>query len=114
MPRVQGGELQDTESEEGAFEEGWGGGGEGVMQIVTDEPAVSKQIIAKCFVVIGAMIGVVPLAVFLSVPIYLLGFVLLWSTAMDRSKNLTWAHAPLGLVLLTWIGIIGINKTLGI
>lgn len=71
-----------------------------------------KQTIAQCLLVIGAVVGIVPLAVFVSAPIYALGLWLLWSTPMERSMKWKWTFAPVACVAVIWLLIVGVSKAL--
>ncbi len=73
-----------------------------------------RQTVGKCLIVIGALIGVVPLAVFFSVPLYSIGLFLLWGTGLDRTKKLKWTFIPLILIIGVWIVIYVTSKLLHI
>lgn len=69
--------------------------------------------IAKSLIVVGALLGIQPLAVFFSVPIYAIGVLLLWKTPMDRSVKLRWTFTPMVVIIVVWMAIVIISKTLG-
>ncbi len=69
--------------------------------------------IAKSLIVLGALLGIQPLAVFFSVPIYAIGVLLLWKTTMGRSVKLRWTLMPLVAIAVVWMAIVIISKALG-
>lgn len=75
---------------------------------------MSRASVGKCLIVIGALIGVVPLAVFFSVPLFALGLFLLWGTDIDRAKKVKWTVVPLLLIVATWTIIVITSKLLHI
>jgi hypothetical protein len=71
-----------------------------------------KQTIAQCLLMIGAVMGIVPLAVFLSAPMYVLGLWLLWTAPIDRSMKWKWTLVPLSCIAAVWLLIVGVSKAL--
>lgn len=69
--------------------------------------------IAKGLILVGALLGIQPLAVFLSLPIYAIGVLLLWKTPIDRSVKLRWTFTPMVVIIVVWMAIVIISKALG-
>ena len=65
------------------------------------------ETISKVLIVIGAIIGIHPLAVFFSIPLYSLGLVGLWtSKTRSRESKLRWTIYPLIGIIIAWILIL--------
>ena len=72
-----------------------------------------RQVVGKCLIVFGATIGVMPLLVFFSVPIYSIGLLLVWKSPLEKSKKLRWTVIPLVLVVVALIILSVVSKLLG-
>jgi hypothetical protein len=61
-------------------------------------------IFGKFLIIVGAIIGIQPLAVFISVPLYTIGQIITWnSTIISQKSKLIWTIAPLLGILIVWI-----------
>lgn len=58
--------------------------------------------IGKFLLIISALIGILPLFVFLSLPIYIIGFVLIINSNLAKQGKIVWVSMPLIIVLIVW------------
>ena len=75
---------------------------------------MTRLTFAKVLIVSGAVIGIVPLAVLFSVPLYSTGLFLLWGTSMDQKRKFAWTFIPLFVIIAVWIAITGTSKLLSL
>lgn len=61
-----------------------------------------QYVLARCLIIIGSIIGIVPLAIYLSLPIYLSGVFLLFKSSKVKRIRLYWTILPLIGIMLVW------------
>ena len=72
-------------------------------------PEKTPKIISfgKFLIVLGAIFGIHPFLVIISVPVYVIGLLIIWkSTVVSRKRKITWTIAPLFGILIVWILIV--------
>jgi len=69
--------------------------------------------IGKVCLVVGALIGIVPLLVFLSLPIYIIGCIIILKSKMVKREKVMWVVMPLIAILAVWF-IIWMVSVLGL
>lgn len=69
--------------------------------------------LARIFLLTGAIIGIHPFLVVLSVPLYLIGLVLLWRSNVGPGVKLRWVLWTLAGIVIAWLLIVGITWLAG-
>ena len=77
------------------------------------EPKNKKLTIGKVLVIIGSVFGIHPFAVILSLPLYLIGQIIIWkSKYLSRRNKILWTIMPIFLILIIWSIIMIITSVL--
>lgn len=77
------------------------------------EPKNKKLTIGKVLVIIGSVFGIHPFAVILSLPLYLIGQIIIWkSKYLSRRNKILWTIIPIFLILIIWSIIMIITSVL--
>jgi len=72
-----------------------------------------KLIIGKVLVIIGSVIGIHPFLVILSIPLYLIGQIVIWTSKhMSQRKKILWTVVPILSILAIWSAILLITAVL--
>ena len=66
--------------------------------------------VARIFLIVGAIIGIHPFLVALSVPLYLTGLILLWRSDVGSRLKLRWVLWTLAGVVIAWALIVGMPR----
>ncbi|QHI37773.1 hypothetical protein IMCC3317_31550 [Kordia antarctica] len=74
-----------------------------------ETPKTTHKIISfgKFLIVLGAIFGIHPFAVIISIPLYVIGLIIIWkSTIVSRKRKIIWTIAPVFGIFIVWILII--------
>lgn len=58
--------------------------------------------IGKFLLITSSLIGVLPLFIYLSLPIYVIGFVIVVNSNMIKKNKIIWTIMPLAFILTVW------------
>lgn len=62
-------------------------------------------IIAKLLLIVSAIVGIVSLFVYLSLPLYLIGSFVIFKSEMVKKPKVIWIFMPLIVILIVWLAI---------
>lgn len=68
-------------------------------------------LLGKGLITIGSILGIIPLAVLFSLPLFVVGEIILWkSDAIDRREKLFWTFLPIVGIIVIWTLIVLVTQ----
>lgn len=71
---------------------------------------MKKTTVAKALLILGGILGLVPLFLFISLPIYLVGAFLIIKSDYSKKSKIIWIVVPLVIIVLVWSVIMLLNN----
>lgn len=58
--------------------------------------------IGKFLLIASSLIGILPLFIYLSLPIYVIGFIIVINSKMAKKNKIIWTIIPIAFILMVW------------